>query len=146
MAQLLASVEVPGPVEAVWDRLTDPAEQSRWLPATRVRAARGDGRAPGDRLDSRTGYGPLGFTDVMVVAGYQPPLRWQVRHTGRLVRGTGVFELEPLGPARCRVLWSEFLTPPEGLGLPGELALRLARRPLQAYQRWCLRRLAARLG
>jgi hypothetical protein len=37
-----------------------------------------------------------------------------VRHTGVLVRGDSTFDVEPLGQARCRFVWTEGLELPFG--------------------------------
>ena len=67
---------------------------------TRVEVdGRGDGRHLGARLRAFTGVGPLGFTDTMEIVEWEPPRRCVVRHTGKVVRGDGVFEVVPLGPA-----------------------------------------------
>ena len=83
----------------------------------------GDGRHLGARLRAFTGVGPLGFTDTMEIVEWEPPRRCVVRHTGKVVRGDGVFEVVPLGPDRARFLWSELLDLPLGavgaLGWPG---------------------------
>jgi uncharacterized protein YndB with AHSA1/START domain len=142
VAELQASVQIRAEPARVWEAVTDPAGQTSWMPLTRVRATRGDGSSPGDRIDARSGVGPFGFTDVMVVTGYQPPWRWQVRHLGRLVRGVGVFELSALGEG-TRLIWSEFLVPPGGL--PGQLATWLARPLAERVMRAALTRLASQL-
>jgi hypothetical protein len=61
---------------------------------------------------ARTGLGPLGFDDPMEVTAWQPPTdrapgRCEVRKHGRVVLGTATFEVEPLGPHRCAVTWTE---------------------------------------
>jgi hypothetical protein len=105
-----------------------------------VRATRGDGTGVGDRIEARTGIGPLGFTDVMHVTGSRAPVRWQVRHLGPLFRGCGSFEVFDLGSERSALVWTEFLDPP--LGLAGQLGWLAVRRLVAAGMRSGLRRLA----
>ena len=53
-----------------------------------------------------------------------------VLHTGRVVKGTGIFEVVDLGGGRSRFVWSEILDLP--LGLLGRLGFPLVR-PLFAW-------------
>ena len=80
----------------------------------------------------------------MVITRWEPPFRCDVRHTGRVVRGTGVFEVFSLPGDRSRFAWSEDLDLPLGvLGRIGWLGLR----PLFALGvRRSLKRLARTLG
>lgn len=142
MAELQASRLLRRSPEQVWAAISEPAGQGVWMPATEVKATRGDGTRPGDRIDARTGWRWFGFTDVMVVTEVDPPRRWQVRHVGRLVRGAGVFELTAQ-PGGTELVWSEFVLPP--FGLAGQLAALLAGPLLQATMRRCLDRLACHL-
>lgn len=140
MAEVSATIEVDQPAERVWAALTAPDRQGGWMPATRVAATRGNGSSVGDRLEARTGIGPLGLTDVMHVTDIRPPARWQVRHVGRVVRGAGTFEVFDLGSG-TRVVWTEYLDPP--LGVAGQVGWLLVRRGVRAGMRAALRRLAA---
>jgi hypothetical protein len=56
------------------------------------------GHGIGAGLTAWTGIGPIGFTDHMVVTEWDPPHRCEMKHTGRVVRGTGIFEVAPHGP------------------------------------------------
>jgi hypothetical protein len=47
----------------------------------------------------------LGVLDPMVVERWEPPRLCHVRHTGRVVRGTGTFEVVDRGEGRSRFLW-----------------------------------------
>jgi hypothetical protein len=67
-------------------------------------------------------------------------VRCVVRHTGRVVRGEGVFEVVELGPARTRFLWSELLDLP--LGALGRAGWPIVRPVFRAGVRQSLRRMA----
>src|SRR6516164_1500143 len=69
------------------------------------------GHGLGATVVARTGIGPLGFTDTMVVSEWDPPRRCVVRHTGRVVRGAGIFEVSPSG-AGAEFRWAEQLDLP----------------------------------
>lgn len=121
MAELVVTAEVRAPAQAVWDVLTDWALHDRWMLLT---SASG-GRAEGADIEAFTGVGRIGITDPMTIVVWEPPRRCVVRHTGRVIRGSGAFEVQDLGPDRSRVVWSEWLDLPLGiLGRVGWLLVR----------------------
>jgi hypothetical protein len=113
--------------------------------ATDVRPVGGPAQEVGGRIEARTGL-PLpggrhvGVLDPMVITGWQPPARVDVRHTGRVVRGSGVFEVRPRG-AGSEFRWTERLDLP--LGSLGRAAWPLVRPAMRAGVRLSLRRFAA---
>lgn len=136
MTSVMASVRTPvSPLQA-WAGLTDWARQGQWMPLTRVDVVSGDG-ALGTVLAARTGIGPLGFLDKMVIDIWDPPRRCEVRHLGKVVRGRGIFTVEPADRGGALVTWIE-----EVEGLPARLTARLTQ-PLLAL---ALRRFARRLS
>jgi Polyketide cyclase / dehydrase and lipid transport len=145
MAELVVAVEVDAPGRRVWPALVDWDHQGEWMLGTRVRAMQGDGHRIGAGIEARTGLGPFPLIrDTMVIIGWDPPHRCMVRHTGRLLRGMGAFEVVELPGGRSRVVWSEWFTPP--LGRAGVLAWYVVR-PLARWS--CQRSLhefAARMG
>ena len=121
MAELVVTEEVRAPAGAVWDLLTDWEQHDRWMLLTRASG----GRAEGASIEAFTGIGRLGITDAMTIVVWEPPRRCVVRHTGRVVRGSGAFEVAELGPQHSRVVWSEWLDLPLGpLGRLGWLLVR----------------------
>jgi hypothetical protein len=118
--EVTSRVVVSADPERVWRAAVDWPAQQRWVRATRVRGGQGVG-AP---VVARTGIGPIGFTDTMVITQWDPPRRCVVRHTGRVVRGSGIFEVVPCGGA-CEFRWTERLHLP--LGVAGRLAWRVVR-------------------
>jgi uncharacterized protein YndB with AHSA1/START domain len=136
MAELVLTQEVDAPAEQVWDALTDWAAHDRWMLLTR---AEGD-RAEGGEIRAFTGLGRVGFLDTMTITVWEPPRRAVVRHTGKVVRGSGAFEVEELGGGRSRVVWSEWVLLP--LGAVGQLLWPVARIPLRVLLQVSLRRLA----
>jgi hypothetical protein len=133
-----ATVDVAAPAAVVWEAATDWVGQGRWMPLTQVALTGGDGVSVGSRLAARTGLGFLGVVDPMVVTEWAPPVRCTVEHQGRVVRGLGVFTVEPLTDERARLRWEERL--PDG-GLFGVTA-RLTAPVNRLFLRWALRRFA----
>ena len=128
-ASLVLTVDVDAPVERTWAGATDWAGQGEWMLGTRVRPTAQEGRGVGGGIEAFTGVGRLGFLDTMQITLWEPPHRCHVLHTGRLVRGTGAFEVHPRGSGST-FLWREDLELPLGrLGAVGWLLVR----PLFAY-------------
>ena len=144
-AELTLTVDVDAPAEIVWEVVTDWPGQGEWMLATRVRTdgpgdSPGDGRRLGATLSAVTGVGPFAVTDRMVITEWEPPRRCVVRHTGAVVRGDGIFEVVPLGPARARFVWSELLDLP--LGVLGRAGWPLVRPLLRVGVAHSLRAMA----
>lgn len=145
MPEVVETVDVQAPPEQVWAALVDWPRQGEWMLLTDVRAVDGDGQGVGARLAARTGLPwpggrRVGVLDTMLITGWEPPRRVDVRHTGRLVRGTGTFEVRPLGETGSTFGWTEQLDLP--LGRLGALGWPLVRPMLVAGVRWSLKRFA----
>jgi carbon monoxide dehydrogenase subunit G len=118
--EITVRIQVPASPERTWRAVVDWTAQGEWMLATRVHGDHGQGA----RVVARTSIGPVGFTDTMVITEWEPPRRCVVRHTGRVVRGAGVFEVVPAG-AGSEFRWTERLDLP--LGAVGRWGWRLAR-------------------
>ena len=146
---LTVSVPIDAPVSTVWGVVTDWETQGEWMLGTAVRVTGGDGVSLGSELAATTGVGPLGVTDTMEIVGWDPPHRATVRHTGRLVRGSGVFTVLARdggdgdgGGDRAVFHWTEQLELP--LGVLGALGWPLVRPAFRLGVVLSLRRLARR--
>lgn len=93
--------------ERVWQVAMDWSRQGEWIPGTSVSG----GTGVGARVAARTALGPVGFTDTMVITEWDPPRRCVVRHTGRVVRGSGIFEVLPRGEF-SEFRWTELVELP----------------------------------
>ena len=96
--RVTAQVHVRADPHDVWNLMTDWSRQHEWIWATQVRGGQGLGAT----VVGWTGIGPFGFTDTMIISEWDPPLRCVVRHTGPMVRGSGIFEVIPVGE-ECRL-------------------------------------------
>ncbi|GAA1781286.1 SRPBCC family protein [Actinomadura chokoriensis] len=124
------------PAEHVFALLTDWPRHAEWMPFT---SAEG-GDKVGDELRARTGIGPVGFTDTMVITDWRDGRRVSVRHTGRVVRGEAWFKVVPEGTG-SRVVWAELIDLP--LGPLGRAGWLVAGPVVKAFLALGLRRLAA---
>lgn len=107
------------PAEVVFAALTDWPAQGRWMLGTRV-WSEGPADRVGGRLSAFTGIGRLGFLDTMEITEWEPPRLVRVMHTGRVVRGPGIFEVHPREDGGSRFVWREELDLPLGrLGRAG---------------------------
>lgn len=145
VSDITVSVDVDAPVETVWVVVTDWERQGEWMLGTDVRVTRGDGAGLGSELAATTGVGPLGVTDRMEIVGWDPPHRATVRHTGRIVRGSGVFTVverwgDVAGDGGSTFHWTEQLELP--LGVLGAVGWPLVRPVFRLGLRWSLDRMA----
>jgi len=132
-------VLLPVPPEQAWRVVVDWPRQGQWMLATRVRG----GHGPGAQVVARTGIGPLRFTDTMIITHWEPPHRCVVEHTGRMVRGAGVFEVAPAG-AGSELWWTERLELP--FAAAGRWGWRVVRPLAQRGMDLSLRRFARLAG
>ena len=98
------TVDIKQPVKVVWKYLVDWRSQSDWMLQTKVWSELDQDRTvkngKGVLIFAFTGLLPnlypkikLGVLDTMEVTNWQPPTRCDVVHIGRIIRGTGKFEL-----------------------------------------------------
>lgn len=138
LSEFDVAIDIDAPPEAVWDYVTDWGRQGEWIPLTRV-------RKDGETIIARTGIGPLGFEDTMEVRGWDPPHMCETIHTGRVVRGIGIFECRAdlTDPGRTRFVWTERAEIPGGPVAP--LLWRVAKPGLVMGFNYALRRLRDRV-
>jgi hypothetical protein len=132
--EITSRVLVPAEPAELWRLAMDWPRQGDWMLATQVLGGEGVGAT----VTARTGLGPACFTDMMVITEWDPPHRCVVRHTGPVVRGTGVFQVTRKGPM-SEFAWTERLRLPSAV--PGWLARPLAAGPFRWVMDGSLRRL-----
>jgi uncharacterized protein YndB with AHSA1/START domain len=140
VTDLILSVDVAASAGTTWLALTDWARQKEWLLATEVKVVEGNGRSVGSRLVAFTGVAGIGFTDTMEITSWEPPVRCAVRHLGRVVQGTGVFQVVAKGANRSTFVWAEHLRLP--FGPLGRVGWPIVRPPVALGVRQSLRRFA----
>ncbi|MFC0629148.1 SRPBCC family protein [Kribbella deserti] len=136
------SVEVEAGAHEVWNAVVNWDIQSTWMLFTKVWPTENNGEGIGGKIAARTGIGPVGFIDDMVITHWEPPLRCRVEHLGKIVRGTGDFIVAPMA-AGTRFTWAEDVIPP--FGRFGVAAWPAVRPVFELMMRISVARLAARV-
>jgi Polyketide cyclase / dehydrase and lipid transport len=134
-------VAIAAPPEAVFAAVADWEAQSEWVALTRV-SSEGGPRGVGERLVADTRVAGIGFRDPMEVTRFDPPSRIDVRHLGRVLRGTGTFLVEP-APGGAWFVWIEDVDLP--FGVAGRLGFAVVGPAFRLLLRRSLRRLAHRV-
>ena len=125
MEHIELTVAVNAPAQKVWDAITNWEAQSQWMLGTKVWPVDGDGTGVGGKIEAFTGIWRIGFLDTMEITIWEAPARCDVLHTGRVVRGTGTFEVISISPTSSNFVWSEDLDLP--LGILGKVGFTLLR-------------------
>ena len=125
MEHIELTVAVNAPAQKVWDAITNWEAQSQWMLGTKVWPVDGDGTGVGGKIEAFTGIWRIGFLDTMEITIWEAPARCEVLHTGRVVRGTGTFEVISISPTSSNFVWSEDLDLP--LGILGKVGFTLLR-------------------
>lgn len=112
---LAISLEIEAPIQKVWVELANWEKQSDWMLQTKVWVTSKIQSGVGTQISALTGIKKFGILDTMEVTNWQPPHICDVIHTGRVIRGTGRFELTAIDAARTRFDWSEEVIAPRAL-------------------------------
>ena len=115
MEHIELEVLVQAPALQVWNAITNWQAQSDWMLGTKVWPVNGDGTGVGGQIEAFTGIWRIGFLDTMEITAWNPPTKCDVLHTGRVVRGTGTFEVVATSDSTSKFIWSENLDLPLGV-------------------------------
>ena len=136
---LRITINLPCSQERAWVAIADWESQGEWMLQTTVEVTSDIRSGVGTSIAAFTGIGKLGIMDHMTVTSWNPPTVCDVVHTGKIIKGTGRFELTALTPQSTRFDWSEEILAPRALFLliaPGlyvgvRISLSALRRQLQ---------------
>jgi hypothetical protein len=136
--------DTTAPRAVVWDVLTRWEEQPRWmLDAKEVHVTSPHREGVGVELRCPTNLLGVTVQDLMRVTRWEEGRVLEVTHLGRIITGTGAFELSDLPDGGTRIGWWEEVDPP--LGALGEWGARLVALPIiRRIFRRSLANLAAR--
>jgi uncharacterized protein YndB with AHSA1/START domain len=106
------SLIIKAPIEKVWAALADWESQGDWMLQTKVEVTSQIREGIGTTISAFTGVGKFGVMDHMIVTSWQPPHICDVLHTGKIIKGTGRFQLVAVDSKTTRFDWSEEIVAP----------------------------------
>lgn len=135
LSELELNIHIKKPIKQVWDSIVDWNSQSNWMLQTKVWSELDQDRTikngKGVLIFAFTGLFPklypkfkVGVLDTMEITNFKPPVLCEVNHIGRLIRGTGKFELSKVRGG-TNFKWQENLIAPSILLLVMKPALLL---------------------
>lgn len=109
------SLTLPCNQVRAWQAIADWEGQGNWMLQSRVWVTSQIREGIGTTITAFTGpfyksypkFSNFGLLDTMVVTNWQPPYRCDVMHTGKILKGTGTFELIEISATATRFNWSE---------------------------------------
>lgn len=123
MKSNLLAVDLPiaAPATKVWEAIADWQGQSNWMLQTKVFLTSKERAGVGVTIEAFTGplyrfyprFAWLGILDLMRVTNWQPPVRCDVVHYGKIIKGTGTFEVETVDEQSSIFHWSEEIEAPK---------------------------------
>ena len=111
------SLVIQAPIETVWASLADWESQGDWMLQTTVEVSSDIREGVGTTIAAFTGIGKIGVMDHMQVTKWEPPFICDVLHTGKVIKGTGRFQLTAIDAQSTRFDWSEEILAPRALFL-----------------------------
>ena len=134
-SNLTLTIKIDKPVDEVWRSLVDWKGQSKWMLQTKVWSELDQDRTvkngKGVLIFAFTGIFPklypklkLGILDTMEVTNWKPPHICEVMHIGRVIRGTGKFELKKVRGVADEGILKELGQPTLNIQIDRERAAR----------------------
>ena len=136
--QINIRLNITAPIEKVWAAIADWESQGDWMLQTRVWVTSDIRSGIGTSISALTGPFvksglKIGLLDKMVVTNWQPPYLCEVDHVGKVIKGSGKFELSDISKgndiATC-FDWSETIKAPKAvfllIYLPTYLGVRIS--------------------
>jgi len=122
---LSISLVIEAPCEDVWKKIANWESQGEWMLQTKVWVTSDHVQGVGTSIAAFTGplykfYPRLksfGLLDLMVVTQWQPPYRCDVDHVGKVLKGSGSFQLSEINGSSTRFDWSETIVAPKAIFL-----------------------------
>ena len=114
------TLTLPCDAQRAWYEITDWNKQGKWMLQTSVWLTSEIESGPGTEIAAFTGpfhklfprLKFLGVLDTMVVTNWQPPFICDVLHTGKVIKGTGRFEVVAINDQKSQFNWSEIIWAP----------------------------------
>ena len=122
---LAISITIDAPREKVWAKIADWQSQGDWMLQTKVWVTSDSVEGVGTSIAAFTGpfykfyprFKTVGLLDLMTVTHWQPPVRCDVEHVGKVLKGSGTFQLSDVKNGKTCFDWSETIIAPRVLFL-----------------------------
>lgn len=115
------TVKLSVSIDKAWAAIQDWESQSNWMLLTKVWVTSEIREGVGTEIQAFTGLIPskkfFGIMDSMRVTQWNPPYSCEVLHTGKIIKGTGLFRLEKINEKETLFHWSEIVIAPRALFL-----------------------------
>jgi hypothetical protein len=106
------TIEIAASRSAVWAYASDIARQPEWMhEMKRVEMLTPPPVQPGSRGRATVRIFGISTTDDVVIAQFDPPSTFAIRHEGRFV-GEGLLRFTEIDATHTRIDWMEYLRPP----------------------------------
>lgn len=114
------SMLIKAPANKVWSSIADWESQGEWMLQTTVSRTSEISEGVGVKIEAFTGplyrlyprFKFLGLLDLMEVTRWEPPHRCDVIHYGKVLKGSGTFEVVALDSNHTTFHWSEEVIAP----------------------------------
>ena len=114
------TVTVPRSQTQTWNAIVDWQSQSNWMLQTKVLVTSEQVEGEGTCIEAFTGpfhriyprMKWLGVLDLMRVTKWEPPVRCDVIHYGKILKGGGTFRVEHMDESHSYFHWSEDIEAP----------------------------------
>ncbi|CAN2216477.1 SRPBCC domain containing protein [Candidatus Nanopelagicaceae bacterium] len=114
------SMLIKAPANKVWSSIADWESQGDWMLQTTVSRTSEISEGVGVKIEAFTGplyrlyprFKFLGLLDLMEVTRWEPPHRCDVIHYGKILKGSGTFEVVALDNNHTTFHWSEEVIAP----------------------------------
>ena len=111
---------IKAPADKVWSSIADWESQGDWMLQTTVSRTSEMSEGVGVKIEAFTGplyrlyprFKFLGLLDLMEVTRWEPPQRCDVIHYGKILKGSGTFEVVALDNNHTTFHWSEEVIAP----------------------------------
>ena len=94
--ELTLSVEINASQQEVFNKVVDWESQGEWMLGTKVKGTKNNGQGLGGEINAWTGFWKIGFNDPMVITQWVEPKVVDVKHLGKIVKGTGSMIVEKI--------------------------------------------------
>ncbi len=112
---LSLSVDINASQEEVFKKVVDWESQGDWMLGTKVSRTKNNGQGLGGEIVAWTGIWKFGFNDPMVITQWIEPKIVDVKHLGKVVKGTGSMVVEKIDEKNSKFIWSETIELPLGI-------------------------------